>query len=153
MSNICKMAIGFKAYDELMSLLGIQNAETLEISEDDVVAKIKAVKMALTNRDELVEQNKSLQAQFRELEKYDIRKLPANSINFEYAPGSKVVAYSFYSFLNSLLHIAAIRTESKIGDKTICRLYIGFCGGQDLQADLRMVAMYGQKIYEEILDV
>lgn len=148
---MCKMAIGFKAYDELMSLIGIKDAETLEISEDDIVAKIKAVKMALTNRDELVEQNKSLQGQLRELEKYDIRKLPANSINFEYAPGNRIVAYSFYSFFNSLMHIAVIRAESKLGDKTICRLYIGFCNGQNLQADLRHVAMYGQKIYEEIL--
>lgn len=149
---MCKMSIGFKAYDELMSLLGIKDAETLEISENDIVTKIKAVKMALTNREELVEQNKNLQGQLRELAKYDIRNLPTNSINFEYAPGSKVVAYCFYSFLNSLQHIAAIRTESKIGNKTICRLYIGFCNGQDLHADLRLVAMYGQKIYEEILD-
>ncbi len=151
MSSICKMAIGFKAHDELMSLLGIQDAEALEISEDDIVAKIKAVKMALTNRDELVEQNKSLQTQLREIAKYDIRNLPANSINYEYAPGSKVVAYSFYSFLNALLHVGAIKTESKIGDKTISRLYIGFANGSDLKVDLRQIALYGQKIYEEIL--
>lgn len=147
------MAIGYKAFDELMSLLNVQDVERFALSEDDIVAKIKAVKMALNNRDELVSQNKSLQTQLRAIAKYDIRNLPANYINYEYAPGSKVVAYSFYSFLNSLLHIAVIKTEAKIGGKTISRLYIGLAYGVDLEADLRQVALYGQKIYEEILDV
>lgn len=154
MNSLCKMTISFKVYDELLSLLNISDAEAFEmISEDDLIAKIKGVKMALSNRDELIKQNQSLQQNLRKIKKYDIRELLVNSINFEYAPGSRVVAYSFYSFLNSLLHIAAIKTESKIGDKTLSRIYIGFANGANLNADLRQVALYGQKIYEEILDV
>lgn len=152
MSSLCKMSIGFKAYDALMDLICIKDDEALDVSEELIVNRIDTIKLALNNHNETVKQNQNLQQSVRDLQKYDIRELPANDIDLEISENVKAVKYSFYTFLNSYLSIGLIKVIDTRLQNRVSKMYLGLAQGSDFKADVANIVLYGQKIYEEISD-
>jgi len=152
--NLCKMTVSFDVYDELLSLIGVKNAdELITLSDEEIAKRLHTIKLSLNNHEGVIKQNQNLQAEVGKLKKYDIRNLPANEVDIDYPAGFKVIAYSFYSFLDSILHVGIVKTVylSQSG-KNFEKIYIGISSGKDLKRDLEHIVLYGQKIYEEIVD-
>ncbi len=154
--NLCKigMSVGFEVFDEFLSLIGVSNMdEFAKLSDEVIVKKIQTIRLTVNNYKGIVEQNKNLQKENIQLKKNDIRNLPANEVDIDYPAGYKVVAYSFYSFLDSILHVGVVKARYfSQSCKNIEKIYIGIVGCKDLKKDLEHIVLYGQKVYEETID-
>jgi len=144
LQTIMTTEVAREMYDLISRPDDTRNPEFLE--DEEIIKRLKTVKLSLSNYDNVVHQNKNLQKELNTLKKQPFFPYMLNSGNNQDFGEFYLISHAWFSITNFPIQLGIVEVEWKSSGVRKMYLGAGSTGGKDFNKDVLSIALHGQKI-------
>lgn len=148
MVNRFQEVITKELYNEVYNLVekddDFQNPK--KIDDEEVLKRLKLIKLSFENHNEIVKQNQQLQSELRALKERPFFPYELNSGNGLDFGEFILISHAWFTISNLPAQLGIVEVEWKTSGARKMYLGAGCSGGKDFKSDVLAIALHGQKI-------
>lgn len=144
LQTIVTTEVAREMYDLISRPDDTRNPEFLE--DEEIIKRLKTIKLSLSNYDNVVLQNKNLQGELNTLKKQPFFPYALNSGGNKDFGEFYLISHAWFSISNFPIQLGIVEVEWKNSGVRKMYLGAGSTNGKDFNKDVLSIALHGQKI-------
>ena len=144
LQTIVTTEVAREMYDLISRPDDTRNPEFLE--DEEIIKRLKTIKLSLSNYDNVVLQNKNLQGELNTLKKQPFFPYALNSGGNKDFGEFYLISHAWFTIPNIQSQLGIVEVEWKSSGVRKMYLGAGNTNGENFNQDVRSIALYGQKI-------